>query len=919
MPGVSPTAMFNLSITDLNEIKALPDLAVSNDTTFIAVGADLIVDINDNRVVSVSSNNALQVSEYTGDVNRPSLEFFNLELDEGILTLSFDETVNVSSLDISALVLQDASSSPLSDYTLNDSYIMQGHSSEVNVTLSFEDLNQIKDMRDLCSSDAADDCFLTFPDSTVLDMTGLQVYTVSGEEVNVFVNDTTSPSLSQFAEIDLRLGTLTLVFSETIAFETFNPQHITLQNLFEPPHEQLNLTGGNFTELTHYSVQVELSMPDLSSLKRDSDICTYRGNCYITASTELLQDIAGNSFAGVPLTEPGVIVREYIRDDLQPQLESFDLDLNSNQLKLVFDEPIDIDTLDVTRLTLQAESSVSLPLEEHTLTDGNAYSLDAITIMVNLSLEDANVIKARDFATSEDNTYLTIAAAAVYDLASPANPIATLTPGQQVDNYTQDSTPPMLRGFTLDLQGDELTLTFNEPVRVSSFNFTGITIKSNCTGGSNFTLTDGSFNPANLQDGVTEVSIVLTGEDLIAIKSDVMLATDTDNTYLSVTDTTVEDMSAQRLLEVACLFTVVVTPDTVRLQLRSFDVDLHTGSFNLTFDDVVDSLTWNPRAILFQSDFTYIEGLTYRLTSGSTTNSPNGYTISVSISDTDLLGLKSIEGLATDENNTYITMQASAIDDTLGNDVLAITNTKGLKVRNYYADSTPPALTFSALDLDSGFLNLTFDDFPNATTFDFNQVELRNMANGATSVLPLSPTNINVSTDGFTLSLPLNITDLNEIKLRTNLASDASNAYISIDSTAFVDLAGNPVSEIPRTQAHLIDNYTADGTGPEIVRYSLDVNASSLVLTFSETIDASTLNLSAIVLQDAENVSNAEGLYRLTGGTPTTADGTEISITFSEDDIFGLQEQTTLLRDASSTFLAIDSTLIMDTNMNSAK
>ena len=58
---------------------------------------------------------------------------------------------------------------------------------------------------------------------------------------------------------------------------------------------------------------------------------------------------------------------------------------------------------------------------------------------------------------------------------------------------------------------------------------------------------------------------------------------------------------------------------------------------------------------------------TYRLTSGSTSSSSNGYVIAVDLSDLDLLGIKSTFNL---EDNTYITIQASAIDDTLGNDVL---------------------------------------------------------------------------------------------------------------------------------------------------------------------------------------------------------------------------------------------------------
>jgi len=328
IPSISPVVVLNISITDQNAIKAFPNLAISNETTYIAFDADLIVDMNDNRVNSISRSNAEMVRNFLPDVERPSLLLFNFNLNTGIVTLSFDETVNITSLDISSLTLQSAPSSPFTPYTLTDSYTMQQYSSEINVTLSENDLNNIKDLRDLCSHSEADDCFLTFPDVTVLDMSGFAVFGVSGERVNVFTNDTTAPILEIFAEINLQTGQITLIFSETIDFATFSPEYISLQNLFEPPHDQFNLTGGSVTQLSTTSVAVNLTMSDLASLKRETTICTYRGNCYIVATPFLLRDIAGNNFAGIQQREPGVIVRNYIADNLNPQLVSFDLDLN---------------------------------------------------------------------------------------------------------------------------------------------------------------------------------------------------------------------------------------------------------------------------------------------------------------------------------------------------------------------------------------------------------------------------------------------------------------------------------------------------------------------------------------------------------------------------------------------------------------
>lgn len=63
--------------------------------------------------------------------------------------------------------------------------------------------------------------------------------------------------------------------------------------------------------------------------------------------------------------------------------------------------------------------------------------------------------------------------------------------------YTSDMTPPEIAGFRLDLQFDQLALTFNEAVKASTFNFTVVTIKSKCTGGRNFAITGGVFGQSS--------------------------------------------------------------------------------------------------------------------------------------------------------------------------------------------------------------------------------------------------------------------------------------------------------------------------------------------------------------------------------------------------------------------------------------
>ena len=179
-----------------------------------------------------------------------------------------------------------------------------------------------------------------------------------------------------FVQINMENGTLILEFSETIDFVTFSPEQISLQSIFDPPLDRFNITDANSTQLSLTTIEVELSMSDLADLKRELTVCTSRGNCYIFATQELIMDTAGNSFSAIPLVSPGVIVQEFIRDDLNPVLVSFDLDLDSNQLLLEFDEPIDVDSLNPTGITIH---DAEMPINSFELTNGVVYSIDAVT------------------------------------------------------------------------------------------------------------------------------------------------------------------------------------------------------------------------------------------------------------------------------------------------------------------------------------------------------------------------------------------------------------------------------------------------------------------------------------------------------------------------------------------------------------
>jgi len=82
--------------------------------------------------------------------------------------------------------------------------------------------------------------------------------------------------------------------------------------------------------------------------------------------------------------------------------------------------------------------------------------------------------------------------------------------------------------------------------------------------------------------------------------------------------------------------------------------------------------------------------------------SPNGYIIVLNLSHFDLLRLKSNTGVGRSENDTFITISASLIDDTAGVDVVPITDGKAIQVAHFIPDTVPPVLLNYTLDMDLG-------------------------------------------------------------------------------------------------------------------------------------------------------------------------------------------------------------------------
>jgi len=111
----------------------------------------------------------------------------------------------------------------------------------------------------------------------------------------------------------------------------------------------------------------------------------------------------------------------------------------------------------------------------------------------------------------------------------------------------------LLLGFDLDMDIGILTMTFSEAINASSLNVNEITIQASQDGnGTSWRLNDGPppFGSITESDDTAIIEIKLGTTDLNAIKWYTDLATNEDNTFVSLTSLSFRDMNKNSVEDV---------------------------------------------------------------------------------------------------------------------------------------------------------------------------------------------------------------------------------------------------------------------------------------------------------------------------------------------------------------------------------
>ena len=899
--GIYECYTFNMT-TFFTTVRARSGLATNYGNTFLSLTSGFIQDMSGLFTEEVRKKSGLAVRRLTVDVERPEAVSASLNLTTGYLTLVFDKAVDYTTFNTSVITLVNNTMSGLTFALNSPSLLSAANSIEMIVGISMSDLNEIKSSQ-LC--DTTSNCFVAFPSHLVMDTNRSSV--IGRPESNPLPTtvepDVAGPVLVSFDGIDFVNQTITLSFDEPLGSTFFDATRLTLYDFVNSPSTSHAFTGDAGFTIDGKQVTFNMNPTDLAAVQGNAQLCVSKGSCYLGLASSFVQDLNGNG--NVP-TQTFIPPNSYLDDAIPPTLDYFGLDMNKGILTLNFSEPVSVIDLQVNQIQIQGAMTVS-PSDTsnyHQLTTAqlNTTSADDDLVLF-LSSSDFGSLKTSQFAKSVNDTYLMIMAGATQDTVGNMLLGTTI----RVSDYVPDTSAPMVDSFTFDANDDEIVIEFDEPVLLSSLNVTGITLDLSSTPSTSaITLSGGNITNVAMGYATTAV-IALLGSDVAFIELNTDFGTNVNNTYLSIAYGSVVDTADIVNNNSGLIQASVVYPDTIRPQLMSFTFEIQNGRLNLTFDDVVNASTFDATAFAMQSARRSVSGDMIQLSNDSYTNSSNGYEIVVQLSIADQVAIRENTRVGTNVPTTWLTMQAFAIDDVFGKDVLAITDGKALQASSVEPDNESPDFVKAVLDLNRGSLILTMTDLLSPSSLLPGSLKLDQLTLSGGVATRLS--------DGVSVELTLSPSDFDYFVLNSGADFSGGNITFSATSSFVADLAGNLA---PKVNATMLASVIPDTTGPSVDSWILDMNQGLLTLTLSEPGLSVPFDPTFITIQAYQNSSGITNQqYRLKSSSVSTGDSSQFVIQLSSEDLDGLQIDTTVATSKLDTFLSIDGSVLMDYFNNS--
>ena len=874
-----------------------------------------ITSISATDTCAATFNPSVHVSFLKKDDIPPSLYNFSFDLGNSLLTLTFVEVVNTSSLSIQSILLQrdvDSTSSPSVQLAAETQVgVVTGANRVVSIHVGIVSLNKIKFYFPMGSTVAS--TFISISSRVIQDMAGnpaVAILPKSGKPATVVVPDIQGPNLS-FFDINMSSAVLTLYFSETVNVSSLLIDSIRLQANINYSGDHYTLTSATIlTTSNSHILSIQVSDKDMNAIKALSQILTQPSNTFLYLSGGGVADMSGNTFNSAQ----AIGVSAFFGDIVAPYLQSFSLNMSSGELLCTFSETVNPLSVIGTpfELLLAANSNTKIQLTQ--LTFHNSVS-PILSFMISLS-NMHSIMLFDGICTSNSTTFLAIHSSDIMDMSANGVIAILANSPMAVSVFTSDTISPTLYSFSIDMDTGKFRVTFSEPVRVSTLNISGFVLQDSLSPTTEF-----RFNSSYAITGNDiQFTINISAPDMDGIKLN-NLEMARANTYLRFDTGTIRDLSGNPIQAIKPSQAFNVNNDFIPILqgpiLLWFDVDIDASTVTLHFTESVNGSAFKPQSLFLQSaaNSSTVSVVKYQFLDGGVTPLSPIYskilTFTFSKKDSDLI--KAITGLATYYNNTFLYFSSELTSDLAEISVTPILSTAALSINHLTADITSPVLQSSTLDLVAEVLILTFSETVKISSVILSGITLQNYDNSpaltfsvATSTV-LSVANIPVITISLSNAL------LYSLQGTQSIATQPENTFIRFQLSALQDMTGNSL----QAAIYSIGTVLRDFIKPRVISFTLDMNNGVLHITFSKTVNVTATVSSGITLQD--KVTSDLGSYTIIGPTTVTSGNplnTVVNIELSASDIYNIKSLY-MCSNASTSFLAVEAVSFTDMSGNS--
>jgi hypothetical protein len=678
-----------------------------------------------------------------------------------------------------------------------------------------------------------------------------------------YLPDLDLPTLAYW-DFDRNLGKVWITFSETVYREFFNYSKV----LFTSGSA---LSGGpvytmrvdNPVNLTLHTSNIDtitfmLNPTQFDELKSQSRLMTMPGvNCYLILEHYVVVDTsaAQNMYQGTDATPDNPrAVRVFVRDTTIPQLVSFTLDMDARQLVLLFTEAVDVSSIRLDQLALQADPSVGVSTEVFRLSNTRATVLtavDAPQIVLAFTTAAFSQLKAMKYlAKSAESTYLSMSRDFVMDVAGnltyPGNRVEEVHPssGRMATLFIPDMSAPVLESWYLDLTLNRCFLTFSKPVDSTTLQPALMTFHSDprvIPSTVSIALSDTSYV---YEESINVVTVQLSEDDAkrVRLLGDQGLCISAETCYLStqlgfVNGTSAESSSGTivhaPLPEVAFVQGSNFVADTVPPKLLNYSIDLTAGTLSFVFDEPVVTRLLNASALTLHCVSHSVEYALQLSDFAVPTNTKVSKKFDLQLTRHDLIRLQEATPLATSFATVNLTVDPTFIADVAGNWVVLAPEHQGggFAPFEFVEDRTPPELVAVDLDVGAGNSNLTlyFSELVHIASIKQSAIQLVS-SSGVTVSLSKA---LRLSSAEPARSVQYSLAPLTTELAAAGLASSQATTHVYIAGPGAVTDVSGAANELVTMSVT-----AAIRDGPSVASFRLDMNAATLLLELSAVISA---------------------------------------------------------------------------------